>query len=88
LKKPEKYEKQINNERSSNRALENDISKSKSNYLCKTQFREKRKQELLNKIKKLKYSEQYFLDNLIKEMRDYKDRLDQEKEKAKEKLDK
>jgi hypothetical protein len=88
LKKQENYEKRLKEEISSNILLEREISKSKSNYLYETQSLQKEKQKLFNQIEKLKYSEQYVSDSSANTIREYKDILQKEKEKAKEELDK
>jgi hypothetical protein len=77
LKKQDEYEKQINT-----------INNSKSSYLYETQLREKEKQDLVKEIDKLKYFQDYSSNSSAKEIREYKDRLEQEKEKAKEEIDK
>jgi hypothetical protein len=88
LKRQEDYEEWLKNEILDNKALEKDISKSKSNYLYETQLHEKEKQELHTQIEKLKFTEQYVSDNSANTIREYKDILQKEKEKAKEEVNK
>jgi hypothetical protein len=68
--------------------LEKEINKIKSNYSCEKQLEEQENQELLKQIEKLKFTEQYVSDNSDKAIRDCKDRLQKEKDKAKEEIDK
>jgi formate dehydrogenase maturation protein FdhE len=75
LEKQEKYEKQIKNEILSNKALEKDISNSKSNYLYQTLSLQNEKQELVNKIEKLKYIQDFTSSSSAATIREYKDIL-------------